>query len=153
MKIFLPPIRQAYWHGTARIAVAIGAALLAMPAWAQDDISTILGDSGTIRTAVRTGLEFGLWLVTVVGLCLSIAGLWSAYQQIKQSEDRRQWGKPLMMISFGGLLAGSKKIWEWIAASFTGAPVEDVLKAPSAADSQGLSAWIDALAAVLQALI
>ena len=154
MKIFLPPIRQAYGHGSACIASAISASMLAVaPAWAQEDISKILGESGTIRTAVRTGLDFGLWLVGVLGLCLAIAGLWSGYQQIKLQEQQRQWGKPLMMLSFGGLLAGAKKLWEWIAASFTGEPVEDVLAPPLQHDPPGLTAWWDSLAAVVQSLI
>ena len=137
----------------ARIALACSAAMLALPLWAQEDISKILGESGTIRSAVRTGLDFGLWLVGVLGLCLAIAGLWSGYQQIKLQEQQRQWGKPLMMLSFGGLLAGAKKLWEWIAASFTGEPVEDVLAPPLQHDPPGLTAWWDSLAAVVQSLI
>ena len=147
-------IRQAYWHGTARIAVTISASMLAVaPAWAQEDIGKILGESGTIRSAVRTGLDFGLWLVTVLGLCLGVAGLWAGYQQIKMQEQQRQWGKPLMMLGFGGLMAGSKKIWEWVAVSFTGEPVEDVLAPPLQHDPPGISAWLDGVAGILGAVL
>ena len=119
-------VRRAYWHANALLGMVVGTVLLAMPAWAQDDISKIIGEDGSIRKTVRTGLDFGLWLVGALGLCLAVAGLWAGYQQIKQQEAQRQWGKPLMMLGFGGLMAGAKKIWEWVAASFTGEPVEDV---------------------------
>ena len=148
---------RAYWHANALLCMAIGSVLLAMPAWAADgdDISKIIGAEGSVRKTVRTGLDFGLWLVAVLGMCLAVAGMWSAYQQIKQQEQQRQWGKPLMMISFGGLLAGAKKIWEWIAASFTGDTVPDVTKGSKFGDptSLDLSGSWDSLWLAVQALL